>query len=109
MPRRGLGLVAAVVCLVAALAGVANGFRLEQGAFDDRDAIAEGVTTPARVLGSLTSKQRQTRVRLVVEDVERRASAFPDRAYIAGPVVDVAYRPSDPGRIYIVGAAPWNW
>ncbi|HYI74452.1 MAG TPA: hypothetical protein VEW90_04210 [Gaiellaceae bacterium] len=96
--------------MIAALAGIGYGIKLEQDAVAARDAaVADGITQSARVLGSLTSKQERTRVRFTVESVEHVLSVFPDRAYYEGLTIDVAYLPDNPRRLYIVGARPWNW
>ena len=47
--------------------------------------------------------------RLIVDGAERRATVFADRPYTRGMTVDVAYLPSDPARVFIVGATPWTW
>lgn len=104
------GTALALLCLVGALAGVAYGLKLERDGLRERDeAIAEGVTKQARVLGSLRGRPRRVRVRFVLDDVERRAVVFPDRAYVEGLLIEVAYLPAEPERLYIVGATPWNW
>lgn len=106
--RRWLAL--ALLCLGGAVAGIAYGVKLERDALADRDAaVANGVTRPARVLGSLRDRQGHVRVRFVVDDVEHRVSVFPDRAYFDGVMIDVAHLPEAPDRIFIVGATPWNW
>jgi hypothetical protein len=110
MLRRRRGTVAALACLVGALVAVGYGVEVERDGLAARDAaIAHGVTKQTRVLGSLTNKQRHTRVRFVVDEVERKVSVFPDRAYVEGMTIGVAYLRDDPDRIYIVGATPWSW
>jgi hypothetical protein len=98
-------------CLVLALAGLANSYRVERDVRAARDeAIRSGVVTSAEVVGSLWSgRQRRLGVRLEVAGVERRVSVVPERSYPNGTVVSVAYLPDDPERVYIVGAMPWTW
>lgn len=106
---RWLPAVSGMCCLLA-LAGIANGYRVEHAAREaQRDAIHSGIITSATVEGSLPSKQCRTRVRLVVGGVERQVSVFADRPYTTGTSVDVPYLPGHPGRVFIVGATPWTW
>ena len=89
---------------------MAYGVKLERDGLAARDAaVADGVTSPARVLGSLRGRQRKVRVRFVLDEVERKALVFPDRAYVEGVMIEVAYLPRTPSEVYIVGATPWNW
>jgi hypothetical protein len=103
-------LLAASLGLLLALGSIANGYRVEDDLLERQgEAIASGIVRDATVDGSLRDRKRRTSVRITVDGVERRAVVFPDRAYVQGLRVRIAYLPAEPERIYIVGSTPWSW
>ena len=102
----------AVLTLLVALALLAQSYRVDARArAAQRDAETRGVIVPGVVEVSLgAADQRQTYVQVDVQGVKRAALIFdPDHPIVRDMIVRVAWVPSDPVHVYIVGERPWTW